>query len=106
MPDSGQLRTISLDVGGMHCAGCAASVERALRAATGVADARVNLAVERADIYVADGGASPADLEDAVITAGYRATARTAGRAAALALGIGGADNCDTRTRTQPQLEP
>lgn len=83
MPDSGQLRTISLDVGGMHCAGCAASVERALRAASGVADARVNLAVERADIDVADGGASPADLEHAVITAGYRATARTAGRAAA-----------------------
>ena len=83
MPDSGQLRTISLDVGGMHCAGCAASVERALRAASGVADARVNLAVERADIDVAHGGASPADLEHAVITAGYRATARTAGRAAA-----------------------
>ena len=83
MPDSGQLRTISLDVGGMHCAGCAASVERALRAASGVADARVNLAVERADIDVADGGATPADLEHAVITAGYRATARTAGRAAA-----------------------
>ena len=83
MPDSGQIRTISLDVGGMHCAGCAASVERALRAANGVADARVNLAVERADIEVADGGASPAELEHAVIAAGYRATARTAGRDAA-----------------------
>ncbi len=83
MPDCGQFQTISLDIGGMHCSGCAASVERALRAVSGVADARVNLVVERADIKVADGGASPADLEHAVITAGYRATARTAGRAAA-----------------------
>ncbi len=77
------MRTISLDVGGMHCAGCAASVERALKAVGGVADARVNLAVERADIDLAEGAAGPADLEQAVIAAGYRATARTAGRAAA-----------------------
>lgn len=83
MPDSGQSRTISLDVGGMHCAGCAASVERALRSVSGVADARVNLAVERADIDVVGSDTSPARLEQAVIAAGYRATARTAGRASA-----------------------
>ena len=82
MPDCGQFRTISLDVNGMHCAGCAAAVERALRTVSGVADARVSLTLERADIEVAGCGVSPADLERAVITAGYRATARTAGRAA------------------------
>ena len=82
MPDCGQFRTISLDVNGMHCAGCAAAVERALRTVSGVADARVSLTLERADIEVTGCGVSPADLERAVITAGYRATARTAGRAA------------------------
>lgn len=83
MPDSAQMQTISLDVSGMHCAGCAASVERALKAVAGVTDARVNLAVERADIDVLPDGAGADDLTAAVIAAGYRATARTAGRAAA-----------------------
>lgn len=85
MPDDGRMRTVSLDVGGMSCAGCAASVERALKAVTGVSDVRVNLAIERADIDVLPEGPPPAGLADAVIAAGYRATPRTAGRAAAAA---------------------
>ncbi len=39
-----------MHVGGMTCASCVAHVEKALKAAPGVLDARVNLAGERADL--------------------------------------------------------
>jgi heavy metal translocating P-type ATPase len=63
-----------LDIAGMHCAGCAGRVERALKAVPGVADASVNLATERADIR--GPALDPARLEEAVRAAGYAVTRR------------------------------
>ncbi len=68
------LRTLTLDIGGMSCAGCAAAVEKALKAAPGVVDARVNLALNSAEADLADGDAR--DLVAAVEAAGFTARAR------------------------------
>src|SRR4051794_16730698 len=42
----------NLAIGGMHCASCVSRVETALRGVPGIADARVNLATERAGVRV------------------------------------------------------
>ncbi len=45
-----EVRTVTLGVGGMGCAGCAASIERLLREAEGVRTAQVSF--ERAEAVV------------------------------------------------------
>jgi len=63
--------TVSLAIGGMTCASCAAHVEKALSAVPGVLAARVNLATERATVTVLPGVAGRADFSRAVMEAGY-----------------------------------
>ena len=59
---------------GMHCAGCAASVEQALRRVPGVTGAAVNLATEEATVTLADDTPrSPGPCLEAVRRAGYDA---------------------------------
>lgn len=58
-----------LEITGMHCAGCAGRVEKALRAVAGVEDVRVNLATGRAQVTHA--GADPHQLAAAIVEAGY-----------------------------------
>ncbi|WNK01311.1 heavy metal translocating P-type ATPase [Thalassospiraceae bacterium LMO-JJ14] len=67
---------IDLDIGGMTCAGCAANVEKALKAVPGVVSAEVNLAMERAHVVWLGKDVSGAALVDAVTAAGYRAEPR------------------------------
>ncbi|MGB4727238.1 MAG: cation transporter, partial [Thermogutta sp.] len=69
-----QSSTIRLNVLGMHCAGCAARVERALRAVPGVDAAQVNLVTQKAVVRLADPNTSPERLIQAVVDAGYKAT--------------------------------
>ncbi len=58
-------------VTGMHCAGCAASVQKRLAAVPGVRDAAVNLATRKATVdWEGNGGAAPLFV-DAVRSAGY-----------------------------------
>lgn len=64
--------TFELSVDGMTCASCAGRVERALGKVPGVAQARVNLASERAQVQ-ARAGLSAAQLIEAVEKAGYQA---------------------------------
>ncbi|WP_396617316.1 heavy metal translocating P-type ATPase [Lysobacter soli] len=66
-------RTLDLAIGGMTCASCAGRVEKALRAVSGVIDASVNLATERAQVRALP-DVSVDDLVAAVATAGYRAS--------------------------------
>ncbi|HMN72659.1 MAG TPA: heavy metal translocating P-type ATPase [Rhodoblastus sp.] len=74
---------ILLDVTGMTCAACVARLEKALNATPGVMSARVSLPAETADVVVASGLASAADLVEAVEKAGFEATPRAAdGKAA------------------------
>lgn len=65
-------RSVTLAVRGMMCASCVAHVEKALRGVAGVADARVNLASERATVHLA-GDVEPEKLIRAVEEAGYEA---------------------------------
>lgn len=66
-----ETNTITLNIRGMHCAGCVANVERALAAVPGVESASVSLAAEQANI--AGENLNVARLQEAVAKAGYLA---------------------------------
>ena len=68
--------SISLSIGGMTCASCVGRVEKALRAAPGVAEATVNLATERATVR---GVAAVSDLIAVIEKVGYEASPVDAG---------------------------
>ena len=61
----------ALGVQGMTCASCVARVERGLKKVEGVADARVNLATERATVTYDPAVAKPNALLDKVRDVGY-----------------------------------
>src|SRR5688572_507092 len=61
-----------LPVEGMTCASCVNRVERYLRRADGVLDARVNLATEQAHVSIDPTLVGRAELERAVEASGYR----------------------------------
>ncbi|WP_435019177.1 heavy metal translocating P-type ATPase [Tundrisphaera sp. TA3] len=63
----------NLAIGGMHCASCVGRVEAALQGVPGVAEARVNLATERAGVRVDPARVTEAQLAEAVKRAGYQA---------------------------------
>lgn len=71
--------TVTLSIRGMTCAGCVATVERALRGVPGVASAEVNLATEEGRVRPTEGAPTPdvASLIRAVEASGYRAVPRT-----------------------------
>jgi Cu+-exporting ATPase len=62
---------LDFPVKGMHCAGCVAKVERALRGVDGVDEANVNLATERATVWVHPGSAGLPAMRQAVEGVGY-----------------------------------
>jgi Cu+-exporting ATPase len=63
----------NLAIEGMHCASCVARVEGALAKVSGVREARVNLATERASVVVDPSRVDESALADAVARAGYAA---------------------------------
>ncbi|MCI8406486.1 MAG: copper-translocating P-type ATPase [Oscillospiraceae bacterium] len=68
-PDSCQ--RISLKIGGMTCAACAANVQKALSRVEGVSEAAVNIATEQAAVLYDPEKAAKSQLEQAVKDAGY-----------------------------------
>ncbi len=80
----------TLRIEGMHCASCAATVEKALAGVSGVSRASVNLATERALVRFDPGTADVRDLMWAVDRAGY--TARSGGSEP-----LAGADRAEAR---------
>lgn len=69
------VKTIDLEIRGMHCAGCVATVEGALRKTPGVSEASVNLATERATLTVSDDAdVRMNEILEAVAKAGYQAS--------------------------------
>jgi P-type Cu2+ transporter len=70
--DAGEAR---LRLSGLHCAGCAASVERALRSVVGVRDATVNSASQSARVRWDPACTGLPQVLDAVRSAGYGAAA-------------------------------
>ncbi len=81
-PRSDDGPSLDLDIEGMHCAACVGRVERALTAVDGVQAAAVNLATERARVYLAAPDVAPGALSDAlsgaVAAAGYRVVSTSA----------------------------
>ena len=63
-----------LSVGGMNCASCVASVQKALDAQPGVRSAHVNLARGRASVRFDPSAVDPQRLAEAVTKAGYPTT--------------------------------
>lgn len=74
MTKSGIQRT-ELKIMGMHCAGCASTIEKALSHLGGVTGARVSFADEAAAVEYDSAKLKLADLEKAVADAGYRVAA-------------------------------
>ena len=70
---AGNLRNLSLQVGGMTCASCVSRVEKVLLAVPGVGEAVVNLANERASVTYHAGEVDPESITAAIETAGYSA---------------------------------
>ena len=60
-------------IGGMHCAACALTIEDALRAVPGVAQADVSAATQRARVVWQPGQVQPSQWIAAVRVAGYSA---------------------------------
>ena len=65
------LETITLDVGGMKCAGCVKAVERQLTQHPEVMSARVNLATEVAVVECGIGKVDPAELAQQLTSSGF-----------------------------------
>jgi len=68
---------ITLQIDGMHCASCVASVEKSLQAVKGVGTATVNLATETAQVQFDQSAVDYDDLVRAVDSAGYQVTGRS-----------------------------
>ncbi|MBT2130417.1 heavy metal translocating P-type ATPase [Aliiroseovarius lamellibrachiae] len=64
---------VVLDVENMTCASCVGRVERMLKRAQGVVDAKVNLATETATVRYVEGAVTPADLARVATNLGYPA---------------------------------
>ncbi len=71
--DHGEQR-VDLPVGGMSCAACAGTVERALSKAPGVASAHVNFATRTATVRFDPGATTPGSLVEVVKGTGYEAS--------------------------------
>ena len=71
---------VTIPVGGMTCAACQASVQRALSKEPGVLDASVNLMSESAAITFDPGLTTPATLVGAIKRTGYEAELPSAGQ--------------------------
>ena len=72
-----KMKTITFNIGGMHCASCSARNERSLKKLNGIIEATVNLATHNANVKFDDSKISENEIYDAVIKNGYRVLAET-----------------------------
>lgn len=71
---SNKSKKINLSLSGMHCASCAGIIERVVKKISGVKEANVNFAAEKASIIYDETTAKVEDLILAIKNAGYEAT--------------------------------
>ena len=71
------MKSIEIEVKGMHCASCVAAVEKSIAKVPGVQKVAVNLATESASVEFADGEDLFDDIRKAVESAGYQVTGRS-----------------------------
>ncbi|MEO0408625.1 MAG: cation transporter, partial [Cyanobacteria bacterium P01_A01_bin.135] len=67
------MNTATLSIGGMKCAACAAFIERKLARVDGIAQCRINFALEQATIDHDEGQISLPQIQQAIEAAGFRA---------------------------------
>lgn len=67
------MKKIALSLSGMHCSSCARLIENSLKKTSGVKDANVNFATEKATVTFDEAGMNIEHLIDAVSSAGYHA---------------------------------
>ncbi len=79
---SGEAERLTLSVGGMSCAACQATVQRALARTPGVVDANVNLMTNSAAVTYDPRVVAPDALVDRIRQTGYGAELPAAGRGA------------------------
>ncbi|HXZ94522.1 MAG TPA: copper ion binding protein, partial [Dehalococcoidia bacterium] len=65
------LEKTTIQIAGMHCASCAATIEESLNKVEGVSKAAVNFATEKAYVEYDPSKAGPQALEEAIKEAGY-----------------------------------
>ena len=75
------MHTELLKITGMTCGGCVSSVTKALKAVSGVSDAKVSLSDGEATVQFDEGRTSPDQLKSAVLQAGYGVHATVSGAA-------------------------
>ena len=83
------IKKIILPIKGMHCASCAATIEKSLKRVSGVKNANVNFASERASIEFDAEKTKEEDLEKAVEDAGYEVI-KSNGKAGTVTLRVRG----------------
>lgn len=71
-----EIKTATLDVSGMKCAGCVSAVERQLSQSQGVIDACVNLVTQVAVVQYDDGAVEPQTLAELLTKRGFPSQAR------------------------------
>ncbi|UKI33860.1 MAG: heavy metal translocating P-type ATPase [Lentisphaeria bacterium] len=76
-PLGGDPARLEFDVRGMHCAGCAASLEKAVAALDGASDVYVNFAANRLTLRAAPGQLSLEQVLETIRTAGFEGTERS-----------------------------
>lgn len=67
------MKKLKIAIEGMHCASCAANVERSLKKTAGVKDASVNLIMKKGYVECED-QVKEEDIKKAVSRAGYKAS--------------------------------
>lgn len=73
-PQSSEIQKVNLSLYGMHCSSCAAIIEKSIKKVSGVKEARVNFAAEKAVVTYDSSQAKQEDLIGAVKKAGYTAS--------------------------------
>lgn len=68
------METVQLQLRGMSCAGCARSIEKAIRAVVGVTECNVNFATEQASVTYNPRKTNIEKIQQAVAEAGYAAS--------------------------------
>jgi P-type Cu+ transporter len=70
---AGVTETLNLAIGGMHCASCSAVIEMSLGAVSGVVEASVNLATERAKVVYNSAEITKGEIIKIIVNTGYTA---------------------------------
>ena len=70
--EKAEIKVSGISIGGMHCASCALTIERALSKVPGVKSANVNFATEKANVEYDPSKVTEEALEKAVEKTGYK----------------------------------